>query len=201
MTEQLLDVRELPKPEKHPTIFAAYADLPVGGSFVLVNDHNPIHLHNEFTTDYPGSHDWTYLDSEPKLWRIRIGKRAATALPRTLINTRDAAGHQDGDVRGVVWKLPVTERDMDSNIISLAPDHGIDTHTGPDLDVLIHVLSGSGQLTTDLDISLDLTPGDLVWLPRRSPRKFSAGPQGLSYLTVHGRRQSLVLQPPEPRQN
>ena len=63
---------------------------------------------------------------------------------------------------------------------------------GPDLDVLLFVLSGAGQITTELD-TLDLHAGALVWLPRRSQRRFTAGPEGLRYLTVHQRRQSLVL--------
>ena len=41
MADNELDVRQLRKPDKHPTIFATYADLPVGGSFVLVNNHDP----------------------------------------------------------------------------------------------------------------------------------------------------------------
>ena len=36
MADNELDVRQLRKPDKHPTIFAAYPDLPVGGSFLYV---------------------------------------------------------------------------------------------------------------------------------------------------------------------
>ncbi|HLR83742.1 MAG TPA: DUF2249 domain-containing protein, partial [Nocardioidaceae bacterium] len=53
-----LDVRGMRKPDKHPTIFATYADLPVGGAFVLINDHDPKHLHDEFEADHAGSYDW-----------------------------------------------------------------------------------------------------------------------------------------------
>lgn len=199
MSEQQLDVRGLPKPDKHPTIFAAYTGLPVGGSFVLVNNHDPKHLHNEFDVDYPGSYEWTYLERGPQVWRIQIGKRSATALPQILVNTADVVDAQDADVTGAVWKLPNAERDLDSNVIALPPGGGIDTHTGPDLDVLIHVLAGSGTLTTELGTAIALRPGDLIWLPRRSQRTFRAGEHGLRYLTVHKRRKALVLQPPEPR--
>ena len=61
--------------------------------------------------------------------------------------------------------------------------------------MLIHVLSGNGRLTTEMG-TIDLSPGDLVWLPRRSRRQFAAGPEGLRYLTVHHRRQELVLESP-----
>lgn len=90
------------------------------------------------------------------------------------------------------------ERDLDSNIIALRPGGVIEAHAGPDLDVLIHVLSGSGQLGTERD-SIDLAPGALAWLPRRSVRRFAAGPHRLRYLTVHRRREALVLQAPRRR--
>ena len=84
------------------------------------------------------------------------------------------------------------QRDLDSNIISLPPGAGIAAHAGPDLDVLLLVLAGTGHLTTELG-PLELEPGALAWLPRRSRREFTACPDGLRYLTVHQRRQSLVL--------
>ena len=58
MTEHELDVRGLPKPDKHPAIFAAYDSLPVGAAFVLVNNHYPRHLRDEFEVDHPGRQDW-----------------------------------------------------------------------------------------------------------------------------------------------
>ncbi len=70
-----LDVRQLRKPQKHPTIFAAYRELPEGDSFVLVNNHDPKHLHEEFEADFSGSYSWDYVESGPTVWRIRIGKR------------------------------------------------------------------------------------------------------------------------------
>lgn len=188
-----LDVRPLRKPDKHPAIFATYADLPVGGAFVLVNDHDPRHLREEFEADHPGSHGWEYLRREPRDWRIRITKLATTPLPRVLTHTdRFAATTGEPDVTGAVWKLQVRERDLDSNVIALPPGGTIDAHAGPDLDVLIHVLAGTGQLTTELG-TLDLAPGALLFLPRRSRRRFTAGTEGLRYLTIHQRRQALVL--------
>jgi hypothetical protein len=56
-----------------------------------------------------------------------------------------------------------------------------------------------GQLTTDLGNRVDLEPGALVWLPRRSRRQFSAGPAELRYRTVHQRREALVLHAPVRR--
>jgi uncharacterized protein (DUF2249 family)/quercetin dioxygenase-like cupin family protein len=196
MADNELDVRQLRKPDKHPTIFATYAALPVGGSFVLVNNHDPKHLRDEFEADHPGSYGWEYVAKGPQVWRVRISKLASTPLPRVLANTNDLDGADDA--KGAVWRLEARERDLDSNVIALPGGGGIDSHTGPDLDVLVHVLSGGGRLTTESG-AVELSPGDLVWLPRRSRRQFSAGPQGLRYLTVHQRRQALLLEPAPKR--
>jgi quercetin dioxygenase-like cupin family protein len=114
-------------------------------------------------------------------------------LPRVLVNT--GADLDASDVTGAAWKLQARDRDLDSNVVVLPPGDGIDAHTGPDLDVLIHVIAGSGHLTTELG-TVELVPGALLWLPRRARRQFSAGPDGLRYLTVHKRRQALVLEAP-----
>ncbi|MDA3656237.1 DUF2249 domain-containing protein [Mycobacterium xenopi] len=188
-----LDVRALRKPDKHPTIFATYAALAVGESFVLVNNHDPRHLREEFEVDHAGSYCWDYLEKGPAVWRIRITKLTSTPLPRILTNTAEVT-NTEPDVRQVVWKLEVHDRDLDSNIIALPPGGGIDTHSGADVDVLIHVLSGSGELTTERG-TIDLAPGALLWLPRRSRRQFSAGPEGLRYLTVHQKRATFPLTP------
>ncbi len=197
MGDHELDVRPLRKPDKHPAIFGAYAAVPPGESLVLVNDHDPRHLHDEFEVEHPGGYAWDYLARDPGAWRIWITKLASTPLPRVLADTTalsTAAG-----ATGVIWKLRMRERDLDSNIIALSPGAIIDAHAGPEVDVLIHVLAGSGQLATELD-ALTLRTGSLTWLPRRSRRQFTAGPEGLKYLTVHQRRRALTLAtaPPAP---
>jgi uncharacterized protein (DUF2249 family)/quercetin dioxygenase-like cupin family protein len=198
MADPEVDVRTLRKPDKHPTIFEAYDKLGVDEAFVLVNNHNPKHLHDEFELEHAGSYDWEYLDEGPDVWRIRISKLASTPLPRVLCDTAAVAQEGSPDVTGAVWKLQRRDRDLDSNVIVLPPDGSIRAHAGPDLDVLIHVISGSGRLVTELD-AVDLAPGALVWLPRRSRREFVAGPDGLGYLTVHRRREALVLDAPPRR--
>jgi uncharacterized protein (DUF2249 family)/quercetin dioxygenase-like cupin family protein len=192
--DQELDVRPLCEPDKHPAIFRTYDALAVGGSFTLVDDHDPKDLRDQFEVDHPGGYGWDQLETGPAAWRIRIGKLASTPLPRVLRDTTSAAGDSDPDAVGAVWKLGMRQRDLDSNIVRLAPGTTIDTHTGPDLDVLLLVLDGTGQLATELG-TVDLHAGQLVWLPRRSQRQFSAGPEGLRYLTVHQRRQPLLLRP------
>lgn len=193
MGEHEVDVRALRTPDKHPAIFQAYAGVGVGESLVLVSDHDPRHLRDEFEIEYPGGYSWEYLAREPGDWRIRITKLASTPLPRVLADTT-ALGAPGAAGAGVAWKLQMRERDLDSNVITLAPGAAIGAHHGPDLDVLAHVLSGSGQLVTEVG-TVELRPGSLAWLPRRSLREVTAGPDGLMYLTVHQRRQALTLSP------
>jgi uncharacterized protein (DUF2249 family)/quercetin dioxygenase-like cupin family protein len=192
MAIQELDVRGLRKPDRHPAIFQAYDALEVGGAVDLVNDHDPKHLREGFEVDHPGSHRWEYLDEGTEAWRIRITKLSSTPLPRVLCDTTAVVADAEPDAAGALWKLRVRTRDLDSNLIQLPPFGTVEAHSGPDLDVLVHVVRGTGWLTTELDI-LELHAGSLVWLPRRSERAFTAGAEGLQYLTVHQRRQGLSL--------
>jgi uncharacterized protein (DUF2249 family) len=198
MPGQEVDVRPLRKPAKHPAVFQAYDALTAGESFVLINNHDPRHLREGFDTDHPGSYGWDYLTNGPEEWRIRISKRASTPLPRVLCNAAAVTADSAPGTSGAVWKLQMRQRDLDANIIRLQPGAGIGAHDGPGLDVLVTVLDGAGQLTTELG-TVELHPGALVWLPRRSRRQFTAGPDGLSYLTVHQRRQSLTLSTTAPK--
>jgi len=93
---------------------------------------------------------------------------------------------------GSAWQLDPATRGLDANIIDLPPGDEIAAHAGPDLDVLIHVLTGSGVLETDGgEIALDA--GALVWLPPRSRRRFVAGPGGIRYFSVHQRKPGLSI--------
>jgi uncharacterized protein (DUF2249 family) len=193
-----LDVREVPKPQRHPLIFARFDALGVGESFVLVNSHDPKHLHDEFERDHPGAYDWTYLPtSNSRLYRIRITRRVATDLPRVVTDTTtlQAAAELDADAGGAVWRLEPTARQLDANVIRLRSDGQIEAHLGPDLDVLLHVLAGSGQIVTAAD-SIFVQAGAVVWLPRRSQRAILAGSDGLTYLSVHPRRPGLSIAAP-----
>ncbi len=60
MPDQELDVRALREPDKHPAIFQTYDALSVGESFVLVPNHDPRHLHEEFDAEHPSSYGWEY---------------------------------------------------------------------------------------------------------------------------------------------
>ena len=75
----VIDVRELPPAQRHQKIFQLVNDLAVGGSFVLVNDHDPKPLYYQLEAEYPKQFSWTYIDQGPSVWRVEIGKRARAA--------------------------------------------------------------------------------------------------------------------------
>ncbi|MDE3102232.1 MAG: DUF2249 domain-containing protein [Chloroflexota bacterium] len=70
-TEPTLDVRSIPHAVRHEEIFARFARLRVGESFVVVNDHDPRPLAYEFSQRHPGTFRWEDLERGP-LWRVRI---------------------------------------------------------------------------------------------------------------------------------
>jgi quercetin dioxygenase-like cupin family protein len=88
---------------------------------------------------------------------------------------------------GARWTLSEPGRQLDPNLIHLPAGQRVDTHTEPDLDVVLVVVAGAGAVGTP-DGPRPLAEGNLVWLPHGSTRSITAGKDGLSYLTVHRRR-------------
>lgn len=188
-----LDVRPIPRARKHSTIFDTFIALGVGEHFILVNDHDPVPLRAQFNVNFARSFTWTYDESGPEIWRVRITKVASTPLPQVLANTGDlATTDSTPDMTGSIWRVPVADRGLDANVISLEPGTTIASHRGPDMDILFIVVAGEGLIGSEAD-TIGVTTGDVVWLPKGSIRQFSAGDQGLRYLTVHTRQLGLGI--------
>lgn len=51
MTEQQLDLREIPPPQRHPKIFDAFEELESGDALTLVNDHEPTPLYHQMAAE------------------------------------------------------------------------------------------------------------------------------------------------------
>ena len=73
-TTDTLEVRHLPPAQRHQLIVERFNALPVGQSFVLVNDHDPKPLYYQLVAEYVGQLLWQYLEEGPEVWRVRIGK-------------------------------------------------------------------------------------------------------------------------------
>ncbi|MHB8416675.1 MAG: DUF2249 domain-containing protein [Myxococcales bacterium] len=76
MPDAILDIRPIPPPQKHPTIFQRFDALAPGDAFILVNDHDPRPLMYQFQTERVGEFSWTYLAEGPLEWRVKIAKSA-----------------------------------------------------------------------------------------------------------------------------
>ncbi len=70
------DVREIPCSIKHSLIFQRWAAVPVGGHFVLVNDHDPVPLYHQFAGQFPGAFNWEYLMRGPEVFQVKITRTA-----------------------------------------------------------------------------------------------------------------------------
>lgn len=78
-----LDLRAVPRPERHPLVFAKLDSLAVGESFLLINDHDPVPLSRQIDSMRPGQVTWEYETREPGLFRIKI-KRVTAPVATTV---------------------------------------------------------------------------------------------------------------------
>ena len=73
--EEALHVTEIPPQKKHPTIFQTFDNLEAGGSFVLVNDHDPVPLKYQMQGERgEDAFEWEYLEEGPEVWQVRLTK-------------------------------------------------------------------------------------------------------------------------------
>lgn len=72
-----LDLRSVPHPQRHSTVFYAFDNLAQGESFFIVNDHDPQPLRFQIEEARPGEMSWTYEQRAPEHFRIKIERIAA----------------------------------------------------------------------------------------------------------------------------
>ena len=72
-----LDLREVPRPQRHPLIFAKFDALAIGDSLRLLNDHDPVPLSRQFESIRQGQASWEYVERGPALFRVRIRRVGA----------------------------------------------------------------------------------------------------------------------------
>jgi quercetin dioxygenase-like cupin family protein len=94
---------------------------------------------------------------------------------------------------GVVWSLP-HEGDLDANLVRLGPGQRVLEHVNDEVDVLVVVRSGSGEITID-DYEHELVESSIALVPVGWRRSITASPDGLTYLTIHRRRGPLTVSP------
>jgi quercetin dioxygenase-like cupin family protein len=117
---------------------------------------------------------------------------AAESERARVLGDARAAAEATGDSAGVVWKLSEPGRQLDANVVRLGPGARVAPHVESDLDVLVLVLGGSGELAGGATAE-PLAEGALAWLPHGALRSLTAGSGGLTYLTVHRRRPGMTI--------
>jgi uncharacterized protein (DUF2249 family)/quercetin dioxygenase-like cupin family protein len=91
--EEEIDLRNVPRPERHPLVFRRFDGLPVGDAFLLVNDHDPVPLNRQLEDMRPGQLSWEYVVRGPELFRIRVRRIAPlTGSEKSLIAGNMVAG-------------------------------------------------------------------------------------------------------------
>ncbi|GAB2890498.1 cupin domain-containing protein [Streptomyces mayteni] len=117
---------------------------------------------------------------------------ATDPAPRVLTEMTDLLRGAPEEPGNILWRLAESGRQLDANVVRLRPDTGVGEHVEPELDVLLYVTEGGGQLRVGGE-PRPLSPGSLAWLPRGTGRALAAGPDGLVYVTVHGRRPGATI--------
>ena len=127
----------------------------------------------------------------PRVGRVSEQVEQEAPEPEALCDVAALAAEAAG--AGVLWKHTAAGRQLDANVVRLAPGARVGLHAEPELDVLLLVAGGAGALVSGSGRRTELRPGVLVSLPRGSARSLEAGPEGVSYLTVHRRRPGMQI--------
>lgn len=132
------------------------------------------------------------LGGDPACWAHLFG--GADDPSRVVVDLDATATAGAG---GAVWSLP-HGGDLDANLVWLGPGHTIGEHVNREVDVLVFVRTGTGRITIDDEVH-DVRSDALALIPRGARRRIEAGPSGISYLSVHRRRDPLTIASPKQR--
>lgn len=129
------------------------------------------------------------LGGDPACWSHLAGDDGDdVGLPDGVVVV-DLGAPQAGG--GAIWSLP-HGGDLDANLVRLDADGTIGEHVNNEVDVLMFVQCGAGQIHVD-GTSRELGADHLVLVPRGARRSITAGPSGITYLSVHRRRSPLGI--------
>ena len=106
----------------------------------------------------------------------------------TPVDLASLAAGEEGS--GALWRLD--GEDLQANLVRLGVGDRIQPHRNDEVDVLVVVISGRGELTLGDQVH-PLAPMALVHVPKGTVRAMVAVDGPLAYLSVH-RRRSAGLQ-------
>jgi quercetin dioxygenase-like cupin family protein len=107
--------------------------------------------------------------------------------PEHRVDVADALRHARYD--GAIWSL--NSEQLNVNLMRLAAGEGIPEHVNGELDVLLVVFEGGGELRVD-DERHALGPGVAVVVPRGARRAIRCLSGPLVYFTAHRQRGGLM---------
>jgi quercetin dioxygenase-like cupin family protein len=96
----------------------------------------------------------------------------------------------DQERSGALWRLDGD--DLQANLVRLGAGDRIQPHRNDEVDVVVVVISGRGELTLGGQVH-PLAPMVLVHVPKGTVRAIAAVDGPLAYLSIH-RRRSVGLQ-------
>ena len=74
-----VDLRDSTPLSRHQMLFSSFERLQQGQSFQLLTDHDPQSLREQLQMRWGDGFNWSPLETEPAMWRVQVGKRAAQA--------------------------------------------------------------------------------------------------------------------------
>ncbi|WP_165360801.1 cupin domain-containing protein [Candidatus Chloroploca sp. Khr17] len=107
--------------------------------------------------------------------------------PEYMVDVAEALRHAAYD--GAIWSLNCEQ--LNVNLMRLMTGAGIPEHRNDELDVLLVVFEGSGELQLD-DQRLALEPGLALVIPRGARRAIRCLRGPLAYLMAHRQRGALL---------
>ena len=103
--------------------------------------------------------------------------------------TCDSISLSQHGLTGPIWGTET--EDLDCTVLQWPVGHEIARHVNEEVDVVMTVLQGTGQLEVD-DAKTLLKPGLVVVIPKGTARRIKAETEPLVYLNVHKRRKRLM---------
>ena len=79
--ERVIDVREIEPRVRHTVIFQLFEHLDKTNCLQLIADHDPRPLRLQLEAKHGNRCRWTYLESGPDVWRIRLEHSAPGTAP------------------------------------------------------------------------------------------------------------------------
>lgn len=198
----VVDVRPIPRPQRHTLIFDALDKLAIGESLVALDDRSPIPLRGQIEAAYGEQFAWRYLEEGPEVFCLEITRRAAA--PGGGEKPEDSESGSPAALSPVGVDLLQTCRaasasgpqwshegeDLDMTLLSWARGRGVEPHVNDEVDVVWIGVEGAGIVRIN-DQDHELRPGMALLIPKGCRRAVESASERFSYLSVHRRRRGL----------